>query len=72
MILLHVENVSLLPSIDRVAESDYSIICVTEDNFVFLVYLHSFFCFDLECAEFSTADFYLRIGDCPASCKFLM
>lgn len=72
MILLHVENVSLLPPIDRVAESYDPIICVTEDNFVFLVYLYSFFRYNLECAECSTAYFNFRISDSPASCKFLM
>jgi len=67
MILLHVENVGLLPPNHCVAESDDPIVCVTKDDFVFLVYLYSLFCFDLECAECPT-DFYLRIGNGPASC----
>ena len=71
MILLHMENVGLLPPNDCVAESDDPIVCVTKDYLVFLVYLYTFFCSDLECAECPT-DFYLRIGNSPASCKFLM
>ena len=67
MILLHVEDVGLLPPDDCVAESNDPVISVTKDDFVFLIYLYSFFCFDHECAECPTY-FHLRIGNCPASC----